>query len=374
MTEETKKYKEKFYQLLQIVYDKEASDLHLKTNKTPQIRVAGDLHPLSDMPPMTAQDLKGLMDYLLSKRHMNLFKKKGSVDFSYQWNKVRLRINIFLQRGTVSFAIRFVNQKHLDYNSYNLPGETLSKLAGSKSGLVLVVGPSGCGKSTTLATMIEDINQNQSRHVITIEDPVEFAYDDKKSFIQQREIGQDAESFDTALTHVLRQDPNVILVGEMRDQETVRMTMKAALTGHLVFSTLHTLNAKMTIERISAYFKHEERESVRQELGQALKGVISQRLIKQKDGERRVPFLEILVGTKTVAKLLRENKLEELHQVMQNREAGMQTYDHSLVDLYKRELITMDTALDYSEDPSYVKRASEGRFADGDRYSLLGNI
>lgn len=374
MTQNNANYEEKFHKLLEIVYEKEASDLHMKTNKTPKIRINGDLHTLTEMPKMSGQDLKGLTESLLSKRLMNMFIKKGSVDFSYQWKNVRLRINIFMQRGTLSFAIRFVNHKHLNYESYTLPGETLTKLAGSKSGLILVVGPSGCGKSTTLATMIQDINENQSRHIITIEDPVEFVYEDKKSYIQQREIGQDALDFDVALTHILRQDPNVILVGEMRDQETVRMTMKAALTGHLVFSTLHTLNAKMTIERISAYFKPEERESVRQELGQALKGVISQRLIKSKEGQGRVPFLEILVGTKTIAKLLRENKLEELHQVMQNREAGMQTYDQSLVDLYQNKLITLETALDYAEDPSYVKRASEGRFSDGDRYSLLGNI
>lgn len=365
---------EKLQQLFQIVYDAEASDLHLKTNKKPVIRVNGDLTPLETLPVNSMQDMKEYFDAIVPKRLVKTFSKQGSVDFSYQWKNVRLRINVFMQRGTLSFAFRFVNQKHIDFDSLCLPMDTMKQLAMSKSGLVLVVGPTGCGKSTTLASLIEFINLHRKQHIVTIEDPIEFVYRDQQSMIQQREIGQDSESFELALTHVLRQDPDVILVGEMRDLETVRMAVKSALTGHLVFSTLHTLNAKMTIERVTAYFKPEEREAVRMELALALRGVLSQRLVKRAGGEGRVPCLEVMMGNRMVAKMLRENKLDELGQIIKNGEEGMQTYDQSLVDLYQQKLIDKEEAVANATDEQFVRRALEGRYAEGDRGGLLGGF
>jgi len=365
---------EKFHHLLQIVYENEASDLHLVTGRKPLIRVHGSLTPLESFPVQSIEEMKEMFESIVPKRMVPFFQKKGSADFAHQWNNVRLRINVFLQRGNLSFAIRFVNQKHLNFPDLYLPVETMQRLSTSKSGLILVVGPTGCGKSTTLASMMEYINQNKRDHIVTIEDPIEFVYQDKSSLIQQREVGQDAENFEIALTHVLRQDPDVILIGEMRDVETVRMAVKSALTGHLVFSTLHTLNAKMTIERITAYFRPEEREAVRMELALALKGVLSQRLLKKADGKGRVPCLEIMIGTELVSKLLRENKLEELQQVLKNRDAGMQTYDQSIVDLYKQKLITLEEALQNATDEQFVKRAMEGRYAEGDRFGLVGGF
>ncbi len=365
---------EKFFQLLQLGYSKEASDLHLKTGRPPLLRINGDLYPLEGLPPITSQEMKTIFEGIVPKRLVPFFTKKGSADFAYQWNNIRLRVNVFLQRGKLSIALRFINSRHLSFEELHLPVEVMKKLALIKSGLVLVVGPTGCGKSTTLAALIEYINLNKNKHIVTIEDPIEFVYEDKKSLIQQREIGQDAESFEIALKHVLRQDPDVILVGEIRDLETVQMAVKAALTGHLVFSTLHTLNVKMTIDRILTYFRPEERESVRMELALALKGVIAQRLVKRKDGQGRVPCVEIMIGNEMVAKLLRENKVSELSQVIKNKVDGMQTYDQSLVDLYKQGLISLEEAIANAEDEQFVKRTAEGRYAEGDKFGLIGTF
>jgi twitching motility protein PilT len=295
----------------------------------------------------------------------------GSLDFSYAIpNVARFRVNVFHQRGNLSLVIRKVAFDIPDFDSLNLPPrvEQFSEL---ERGIVLVTGVTGSGKSTTLASLINKINQTRNAHIVTIEDPIEFLYRDDKCIINQMELGIDFETFEDAMKRVLRQDPDIIQVGEMRDRITIRAAITASETGHLVFSTLHTGDTAQTIERILKHFDTDEHELILQQLANNLKGVISQRLLRHADGHGRVPAIEIMVGTAMVQKLIVEGRLKDLKSVVQNREEGMQTFNQHLLELVQSEIVTREEALRYVDNIPAFERMLRGGLSSGDGTGLV---
>jgi twitching motility protein PilT len=335
------------------------------------MRQYGKLVPMNDQ-KLTPADTMAIAQKLLPAHLKDKFTEVGSQDFSYAIPKVaRFRVNVFHQRGTVSIVLRSVQFVIPGFEELCLP-EAIKEIAQNDRGLVLVTGVTGSGKSTTLASMIEYINQTESLHVVTIEDPIEYLYQDKLCIINQQELGIDTPSFEDALKRVLRQDPDVILIGEMRDKDTIISAVKAAETGHLVFSTLHTGDATQTIDRILKYFPADEQDLIRMQLSLNLRGVISQRLLKRHDQPGRVPALEIMVGTPIVAKMIMQGKTNELRQAIQNREKGMQTFLQSLVELVKSGKVSKDEAMRNTEHPLALERNLSGGYSDGDRTSIIG--
>lgn len=358
-------------QLLQKMVDWNASDLHLQSEMVPQIRIQGNLRQV-DCRPIRESEIDAFADTVLDDRHRRLFEERGSVDTAYAHSKrIRYRVNIYRQRRTKSVAFRLIDCNIPSYADLHLP-KAMAEIAKNQRGIVLVTGPSGSGKSTTLASMVDHINRTRSEHIITVEDPIEYVHDNKHSLIEQREIGSDAVDFNIALTHMLRQDPDIILVGEIRDLETVIMAIRAALTGHLVLSTLHTIGAIATLERLLQYYQREEREAVRSELSLAMKAIISQRFIPGKDN-KRYPCVEIMVLKGVIPKLMREERYDDIIQAIKTREHGMQTFDQSLVDLYRQDLITMESGEAYADDPGGFKRMAMGGFSSDDRGSIVGD-
>jgi len=357
--------------LLRELVEKKGSDLHLKVGSPPTMRIHGRLVPMTDQklaPPDTVE----AAEKILPAHFRDRFTTVGSLDFSYSISGLaRFRVNVFHQRGAVSIAMRTVQFNIPTFEDLCLP-PVVKEIAENDRGLVLVTGVTGSGKSTTLAAMLEHINQTRDRHVVTIEDPIEYLYQDKKCIINQQELGIDTPSFEDALRHVLRQDPDVILIGEMRDKETILSAVKAAETGHLVFSTLHTANAAQTVDRILKYFPADEQDLIQMQLSLNLKGVISQRLLQRKDGKGRVPAIEVLVGTPIVTKLILQGKTVELGQAMQNREQGMQTFLQSLVELINSDVVTLEEAMRNTEHPLALQRNITGGYSDGDKAGLIG--
>lgn len=357
--------------ILEKAYKLKASDLHLKVGSPPMIRIDGSLRPLEDYPKLSTVDTEEIIDFMVSDRNKRLLSQEGSVDFAYSLPGVsRFRVNAFHQRGSLTLAIRTVTVEIPSFDELTLPA-VLKEIAHEQRGLVLVTGITGSGKSTTLAALIDYINEYRPCNIITIEDPIEFLHTDKNSIISQREIGIDAVDFESALKYVMRQDPDVILVGEMRDLETMRVAVTAAETGHLVFSTMHTTDAKQTVERILHYYPTEASDQIRMQLSLNLKAVVSQRLLV-KVGGGRIPAVEILRGTPIVQKLLLKGQTHELGQAIQNQEAGMQTFNQSLVDLYKDGLISYDDGMAAADDPGAFRRNIKGGYSDGDRKSIIG--
>ncbi|MGH9436117.1 MAG: type IV pilus twitching motility protein PilT, partial [Terriglobia bacterium] len=286
--------------LLRKASESGASDLHLKTGNYPYIRVDGVLHPLAEFSHLTAEAMQNFAFSIMNARQKQKFKDFAEVDMSYTVPGLgRFRVNAFQERGTLGMTLRVIPPVIRGVDELHLP-RVIHKLCEERRGMVLVTGATGSGKSTTLAAMIDRINSTRADHIITIEDPIEFYHQDKKSLINQREIGFDTPSFDVALRSALRQDPDVILVGEMRDIETMRTAITAAETGHMVFSTLHTLDAQETIQRIIAVFAPQEQQQIRLQLASTLKGVISQRLVRRADGHGRVPAVEVLISTEFI--------------------------------------------------------------------------
>ncbi len=340
--------------LLKEAYRRNASDLHLKVGSPPIMRIDGELVPLEGMNRISQEDAVKIASTVMSPSQRELFKRKLDIDLAYSVPGLgRFRCNVFIQRGTIGLVFRVIPMKVPTIDELNLP-EVLKKIALEPRGLILVTGTTGSGKSTTLASMIDHINTNRTYNIITIEDPIEYLHRDKKSIINQREVGSDTESFSKALRAALRQDPDVVLVGEMRDFETIQTALIAAETGHLVLSTLHTTDATETINRIIAVFPPYQHKQVRIQLASVLKAVISMRLVPRADGNGRVPAVEVMITTETIKDcILDPEKTKLIPDVIAKGKIhyGMQTFDQSLYDLYKGGLITYEEALRRASNP-----------------------
>jgi twitching motility protein PilT len=350
-------------ELLRRAVEQKASDLHLKVGNHPYLRVDGVLNPQADVPRVTPEEMLSMAFSMMTNRQKQKFKETAELDMAYGVAGLgRFRVNVFQQRGNVGMVLRVIPTKIRAMDELNLP-RVLDRICEEQRGLVLVTGTTGSGKSTTLASMVDRINSTRSDHVITIEDPIEFLHRDKHSFINQREVEVDTASFSTALRAALRQDPDVILVGEMRDLETIATALLAAETGHLVFSTLHTLDATETIQRIIAVFPPPEQKQIRLQLAATLKAVISQRLVRCSDEKGRVPAVEVMIATAYVRDcIINPDKTRLIHDAIAagTSQYGMQTFDQSLYDLYSRELITYEEALIRASNPDDFKLRVQG--------------
>ena len=349
--------------LLKVAVERKASDLHLKVSAFPVIRVDGQLLPLADTRRLMQEDTIAMAFSIMSARQKEKFKNNFEIDIAYNVpNLGRFRCNIFQQRGTVGLVLRVIPAKILSIKELLLP-PVLEKICQEQRGLVLCTGTTGSGKSTTLAAMIDHINATRNEHVMTVEDPIEFLHRDKKSIVNQREVDVDTKGFSLALRSALRQDPDVILVGEMRDYETIETALTAAETGHLVFSTLHTLDATETINRIIAVFPPHQQKQIRLQLGAVLKAVISLRLMPRADGLGRVPAAEVLIRTNYVRECIEnKEKTKYIKDAIQQgtSQYGMQTFDQSLYTLYKSGLITLEEALKRATNPNEFKLRIQG--------------
>jgi twitching motility protein PilT len=340
--------------LLKATIEGGASDLHLKAGKPPKMRVDGRLTPVEGAPSLSGEAAQALALSIMNDRQKDLFGDKGEMDLAYSYPGLgRFRVNVFKQRGSVSLVFRVVPTKVKTIQELELPN-ILHDLSLEGRGLILVTGSTGSGKSTTLAAMVDHINRSKTANIITIEDPIEYLYLDRQSLISQREVGYDTESFSVALRAALRQDPDVIMVGEMRDYETIHTALIAAETGHLVMSTLHTVDAPETINRIISVFPPFQQKQVRLQLAAVLKGVISQRLIPRADGKGRAAACEIMVSTQTVREAIVDpEKTRRLRDVIAagGSQYGMQTFDQSLFDLMSRGIISLDSAMAWASNP-----------------------
>lgn len=330
--------------LLRLVIERRASDLHLRVASPPVLRIDGTLVPM-DLPPFEPADLQSLIESILTDEQREVFRREHELDFGYSVPGVsRFRVNVFMQRGAMGTAIRAIPMKVPTIQELGLP-DGIERLGDLPRGLVLVTGPTGSGKSTTLAALINYINHHRSCHIVTVEDPIEYLHRDVKCIIDQREVGADTHSFGHALRHVLRQDPDVILIGEMRDLETIATAITSAETGHLVFATLHTQSAAQAVERIVDVFPPYQQNQVRMQLSLSLEGVLSQSLLPRADGRGRVAALEVLMMTPAVRNLIREGKTFQLPTTIQSgAKDGMQTLDQALRRLVERGLVTYEEA------------------------------
>jgi twitching motility protein PilT len=342
-------------ELLERMVEANASDLHVTTGTPPAIRVRGEVERLEGFDALTGEETQQLLYRILSSEQQKHLELNRQLDFSYSIpGLARFRVNTYFQRESVGAAFRLIPTELKTLEELGIP-ESLHVLAEKPRGLVLVTGPTGSGKSTTLAAIIDEINRNRSEHILTIEDPIEFLHRHKRCIVNQREIGPDAKSFAEALRAALRQDPDVILVGEMRDLETISTALTAAETGHLVFGTLHTQSAPSTIDRIIDVFPAEQQEQVRIQIANSLQGVVTQALLPTADGMGRVPALEILLPDDAVRNLIRQGKVEQIYSVMQtNTGRGMQTMEQSLGDLIMRRVVELEMGLSRSSRPSQL--------------------
>jgi twitching motility protein PilT len=346
---------QKIKDYLKTVAQENASDLHLVVGRYPTIRLDGKLYPLTQENILTPEDTKALSDIILSEDNKKKLIDEGQVDFSYDFeNKARFRTNIFFQKGFVSVAMRLITSRVKTLEELSMP-TTLYEFAKHSQGLLLVTGPVGHGKSTTLAALVDHINHNQEKHIITIEDPIEYVYEQDRCIINQREIGEDSHSFRDALRAVFREDANVVLVGEMRDLDTISTAMTAAETGHLIFATLHTNDSSQTIDRIIDIFPAHQQNQMRLQLASVLLGVVSQRLIPRIGGGR-IPAVEILLKNHAVENLIRENKAYQIDSVIETSlRDGMISLDKSLADLVHQGLISVDDAISYAKNLEYFQ-------------------
>lgn len=342
--------------LLTLVVEAKASDLHFCVGHPPTLRIAGRLIPIPNRPILTLEDTEGLAFALMTDEERQRFFKNKEIDFSYALEDLaRFRVNVFYQSNNISAALRFIPAKIPTVEELNL-NPIIREFAHHSQGFVLVTGPSGQGKSTTLAALIDEINHTRNEHVITIEDPIEYIFEDDKCIVDQREVYRDTSSFARALRSTLRQDPDVIMVGEMRDLETIAIALTAAETGHLVFATLHTNSAGQTIHRIVDSFPSGQQNQVRAQLAGSLSGVISQRLIPRIRGGL-IPACEIMFNTSATANLIRENKIHEIPIVIEtSAEKGMISLNRSLANLVRAREISLETAMSYSLEPAELKK------------------
>jgi twitching motility protein PilT len=349
--------------LLRVAMERKASDLHLKVGNYPHLRIDGLLAPLSDQPRITAEEMLNMAFSIMSSRQKQKFKENNELDMAYGVAGLgRFRVNVFQQRGNVGVVLRVIPTKIRALDELYLP-KIVEQICDMPRGLVLVTGVTGSGKSTTLAAMVDRINSTRAEHIITIEDPIEFLHRDKMGFVNHREVDVDTPSFASALRASLRQDPDVILVGEMRDLETIATALHAAETGHMVFSTLHTLDAVETINRIIAVFPPPEQKQIRTQLAATVRAVVSQRLVRRADSEGRVPAVEVMIATAYVREcILLPEKTRMIREAIAagTSQYGMQTFDQSLWDLCQQNLITYETALENASNADDFKLRAQG--------------
>ena len=346
--------------------EKGASDLHITTGSPPQYRIDGRLTPLN-MPQLTATDTKRLCYSVLTDLQRHIFEEENELDLSFGVKGLaRFRANIFRQRGAVAGAIRVIPFKTYSFSELGLP-PIISEIAKKPSGLILVTGPTGCGKSTTLTSIIDKINVSRNQHIVTIEDPIEYLHAHKGCIINQREVHADTRSFTAALKYVLRQDPDIVLIGEMRDLETIEAALNIAETGHLTFATLHTSSAVSSINRIIDVFPPHQQLQVRAQLSFVLEGVLCQQLLPRASGVGRVMSVEVMIPNSAIRNLIREDKVHQLYSQMQVGQSkyGMQTMNQSLFELYKKGLISLKEALGRTSDPDEFNSMLEGETAGG---------
>lgn len=344
------------FDLLKIAIELGASDIHITVASFPIARTKGKFIKLADE-ILTSDDTKKMAQEIAGEKNFKKIEESGECDFSVSIESGdRFRVNVYKQKGYYAIAIRTITLNIPAFETLGLP-EVLKTFTQKHKGLVLVTGPTGSGKSTTLASLIDIINENQQRHIITLEDPIEYVHHHKKSLVNQREIGQDTESFNAALRAILRQDPDVILVGEMRDPETISIALTAAETGHLVFSTLHTVGAAKTIDRIVDMFPANQQQQIRTQLSTVCEGVISQQLIQTIDGRKRTAALEVMIANPAIRNLIRENKTYQIPNIIQTgSKQGMQSMDQELVNLYRQGLISRESVLSRCTDYEYTNR------------------
>ncbi|HWU98820.1 MAG TPA: type IV pilus twitching motility protein PilT [Oxalicibacterium sp.] len=338
-------------ELLAFSVKNKASDLHLSSGLPPMIRVHGDVRRIN-LPPLEHKDVHAMVYDIMNDGQRKVYEDRLEVDFSFEIPGLsRFRVNAFNQERGAAAVLRTIPSKILTLEDLHAP-KIFADLALKPRGLVLVTGPTGSGKSTTLAAMVNHINENEYAHILTIEDPIEFVHDPKKCLINQREVGPHTHSFENALRSALREDPDIVLVGELRDLETIRLALTAAETGHLVFGTLHTSSAAKTVDRIIDVFPGEEKEMVRAMLSESLQAVISQTLLRTKDGSGRVAAHEIMLGTPAIRNLIREAKIAQMYSAIQTgSNVGMQTLDSNLTDLVRRNVISASTARAAAKTP-----------------------
>ncbi len=348
-------YKKQLEELLSLTVKEQASDLHLSVGHPPVLRIADRLVPLLKKPKLSPEDTRGLAEALMTQEQLQRFLQEKEIDFSYSFQEMaRFRVNVFFQRGGVSCSLRLIPAKISTIEELNLPS-IIHQFARATQGFVLISGPSSHGKSTTLAALIDEINHTRTDHIITIEDPIEYVFEDDRAIIDQREIYQDTLSFARALRSTFRQDPDVIMVGEMRDPETMATAITAAETGHLVFATLHTNSAAQTMHRIVDSFPSEQQNQIRAQLSGSLLGVVSQRLIPRIKGGL-IPACEVMLNTPATANLIRENKAHELPLVIEtSAEMGMISLNRALANLVKMKEISLENAINYSLNPAELK-------------------
>jgi twitching motility protein PilT len=336
--------------LLRMVAQQGASDLHLNVGRYPTLRIDGRLVALNQDKILTPVEIKEICDVIIKEEAKKKLLDEGQMDFSYNFEeKARFRVNAFFQQGYLGIAFRLIPREIKNLQELNMP-EILYDFAKFSQGLFLIVGPVGHGKSTTLAALIQEINHNQEKHILTIEDPIEYVYEQDRSIISQREVYQDSKSFQSALKSAFREDANVILIGELRDLDTIGTALTAAETGHLIFATLHTNDSPQTIDRIIDVFPAHQQNQVRSQLANVLLGVASQRLVPRIDGGR-VPAVEIMIKNHAIENLIRENKSYQIDNVIETgADQGMVTMDKSLVELVKRGLVSVDSATAYAKD------------------------
>jgi len=338
-------------ELLKKMIEMGGSDLHISTNTPPRIRIHGKLRPL-DMPPLTAVDTKALAYSVLTDAQKHRFEENLELDFSFGLkNLARFRGNVFNQRGAVAAVFRTIPWEIKGFDALGLP-QVVKNLCDKPRGLVLVTGPTGSGKSTTLAAMLDKVNSEREEHMITIEDPIEFLHNNKKCLVNQREVHSDTHSFTNSLRAALREDPDVVLIGEMRDLETIESALRIAETGHLTFATLHTNSAVSTINRIVDVFPAHQQPQIRAQLSMVLEGILCQALLPKSDGRGRIMVMEILIPNAAIRNLMREDKIHQIYSAMQAGQAtsGMQTFNQALAQAYFTKTVTLETALTRSSN------------------------
>ncbi len=349
-----------------------ASDVHLTVASPPAIRVDGVIRFVGD-DALAPEDTERFLGEILNEKQLERFMESGDYDVAVSYPGLgRFRVNCLRQRGSVGIVMRYVKSKILDFEALHLPVRSMDKIASLPRGLVLITGTTGSGKSTTLASIIDKINATKRLHVVTLEDPIEYLHENKKSIITQREVSIDTKDFYVALRAVMREDPDIILIGEMRDAETFQAAISAAETGHLVFSTLHTTNAMMTIDRIMDLFPSNQQQQVRHQLSLQLRAAVAQRLIPASDGEGRVPAVEVMFNTPGIAGLIKDNAIKQIPvAIAAGKEEQMQSFNMSLVELVKDRLITQNEAEWWSDNPDELKMNLQGIYLSQGRGGIL---